>query len=79
MSSRDNPAAWAAKRGMFRTCDRIDEAKGRSGGWGTGKADPVAVADARTSMDDYRCALTIALGHADVADRNGYVPAGTLS
>lgn len=60
--TRVSDPAWRAKMGMFRTSDRIDEAKeGR---------DPVLVADARTSMDDYRLALAIALGRN--CDRNGY-------
>lgn len=45
--------ARAARRGMFRTSNRIDAAKDRR--------DPVALADARTSMCDYRCALAIAV------------------
>lgn len=53
----------AAKLGMFRTSDRIDQAKERH--------DPVLVADARTSMCDYRVALALSLGA--VCDRNGYV------
>lgn len=48
---------------MFRTCDRIDAAKERH--------DPVLVADARTSMADYRVALALSLGK--VCDRNGFV------
>ena len=53
---------FAAKLGMFRTCDDIDNAKERH--------DPVAIANARTSMDDYRLALAMALGRP--CDRNGY-------
>lgn len=56
------PGVWEAKRGMMRTCDVIDEAKQRR--------DRVAMADARTSMDDYRVALSLALGRTP--DRNGY-------
>jgi hypothetical protein len=52
-----------AKFGMFSTCDRIDEARG----------NPVLVADARTSMCDYRLALALALGKT--CDRNGYTEA----
>lgn len=55
-------AARAARRGMFRTCDRIDAAKARH--------DEVLIADARTSMSDYRVALAQALGR--VCDRNGF-------
>lgn len=58
----DNPNARRARRGMFRTCDRIDTAKQRQ--------DKVALADARTSMCDYRLALSLALGNP--CDRNGY-------
>jgi len=47
---------------MFRTCDVIDEAKSRH--------DGVLIADARTSMCDYRLALALALG--GTPDRNGY-------
>jgi len=54
--------ARAARRGMFRTSDRIDLGKLR--------ADPVALADARTSMSDYRLALSLALGQP--CDRNGF-------
>lgn len=60
--SNRRPGVWAAKRGMFRTCDEIDEAKA--------KHDPVLIANARTSMDDYRLALSLALGRSP--DRNGY-------
>jgi hypothetical protein len=52
----------AAKFGMFRTCDRIDDARG----------NPILIADARTSMCDYRVALAQALGKP--CDRNGYTP-----
>lgn len=52
----------AARNGMFRTSDRIDAAKC--------KGDAVALADARTSMCDYRLALAIA--HDREADRNGF-------
>lgn len=62
--------AWAAKLGMFRTGDLIDEASGYDGVRKVREADPVALADARTSMCDYRCALAAALGRP--ADRNGY-------
>lgn len=55
--------ARAARHGMFRTCDRIDVAKARH--------DAVLIADARTSMSDYRVALALALGRA--CDRNGFV------
>lgn len=54
--------ARAARRGMFRTCDRIDVAKA--------KHDRVLLADARTSMSDYRLALAQALGRP--CDRNGF-------
>lgn len=60
--SNKRPGVWDAKMGMFRTCDRIDEAKAQH--------DPVLIADARTSMDDYRVALSLALGRT--CDRNGY-------
>ena len=53
-------AASAARFGMFRICDRIDEAR----------HDRVLVADARTSMCDYRLALSLALGRP--CDRNGF-------
>lgn len=56
------PGVWEAKMGMFRTCDDIDEAKARH--------NPVLIADARTSMDDYRVALSLALDRT--CDRNGY-------
>lgn len=56
--------ARSARRGMFRTSDRIDAAKARH--------DAVALADARTSMSDYRLALCAALGRTD-CDRNGFV------
>lgn len=52
--------ARAAKYGMFRTCDRIDAAK----------PDQVLIADARTSMCDYRLALALSLGKS--CDRNGF-------
>lgn len=52
--------ALRAKYGMFNTCDRIDAAHG----------DRVLVADARTSMSDYRIALAQALGKR--CDRNGF-------
>lgn len=55
--------ARAARNGMFSTCDRIDRAKAAH--------DPVVVADARTSMCDYRVALAQALGNP--CDRNGYL------
>lgn len=58
-----DPVVWAAKMGMFRTCDVIDKAKERN--------DPVLVADGRTSMCDYRLALSLALGRINI-DRNGY-------
>lgn len=48
--------------GMCSTSGRIDEAKERR--------DPVALADARTSMCDYRVALSLAIGKD--CDRNGY-------
>lgn len=54
-------AARAARNGTFRTCDRIDTAKA--------KHDRVLIADARTSMSDYRIALAVALGRG--CDRNG--------
>lgn len=60
----------AAKLGMFRTSDRIDEANGYDGVRKVRAVDPVALADARTSMCDYRVALAIALGRSP--DRNGY-------
>lgn len=62
------PGVWAAKCGMFRTCDDIDQAKA--------KHDPVLIANARTSMDDYRLALSLALGKS--CDRNGYYRIDTL-
>lgn len=65
--------ARAATRGMFRTTDRIDMAMGRGSAWGSSKPDPVAVADARTSMADYRCALAVALGLGGTCDRNGFL------
>lgn len=52
----------AARMGMYSTCDDIDKAKA--------KHDPVLIADARTSMDDYRLAFALALGKP--CDRNGY-------
>jgi hypothetical protein len=55
--------ARAARRGMFSTCDRIDAAKSMQ--------DPTLMADARTSMSDYRVALAQALGKT--CDRNGFV------
>ncbi len=67
---RVNAMARAARRGMYRTGDRIDDAKGRGSAWGDKKPDPVAIADARTSMCDYRCARVNALGVP--ADRNGF-------
>lgn len=54
-------AAARARFGMFRTSNRIDSVR----------HDPVRLADARTSMCDYRVALATALGRA--CDRNGYV------
>ena len=51
-----------ARRGMFRTSDRIDACKERR--------DDTLLADARTSMCDYRIALATALGRR--CDRNGY-------
>ena len=57
-----DPVARAAKYGMFRTCDRIDSAKAAH--------DDVLLADARTSMCDYRLALSLALGNR--CDRNGF-------
>lgn len=65
-----NPAEHmvrAAARGMFRIGNRIDGIKDRS-------RDPVALADARTSMTDYRCLLAVASGRTP--DRNGYVWVG---
>lgn len=56
--------ARAARNGMFRTSDRIDRAKAAH--------DPVALADARTSMSDWRLALAAALGRTD-CDRNGFI------
>ena len=53
---------WAARLGMYGTCDRIDKAKE--------KHDQVLIADARTSMDDYRLAFAQAWGKP--CDRNGY-------
>jgi len=47
---------------MFRTSDRIDACKERR--------DDTLLADARTSMCDYRIALATALGRR--CDRNGY-------
>ena len=67
---RRRDPVWAAKMGMFSTCDRIDEAKGYDGVRLARPADPVLVADAQTSMCDYRLALSIALGRT--CDRNGY-------
>ncbi len=61
-TDRVRDAATAAKHGMFRTCDVMDEAKSRR--------DEVAMADARTSMCDYRLALALAMGRS--CDRNGY-------
>ena len=72
MNARAFPPGWGfwmadaaarARHGMFRTCDRIDAAKARH--------DAVLIADARTSMCDYRLALATALGRP--CDRNGYV------
>lgn len=61
-AQRDQVAARAARRGMFRISDRIDSAKARH--------DAVLLADARTAMSDYRIALAAAL---DIpADRNGF-------
>lgn len=37
------------------------------------RLDPVTRADGRTSMDDARVALAVALGELDRADRNGHV------
>lgn len=51
---------WAAKMGMFRTSDVIDDVR----------RDVVLLADARTSMSDYRLALCLALGRP--CDRNGF-------
>lgn len=63
---------WAARRGMFRTSDRIEAAQGWEGvRYLPAKRDPVLIADARTSMCDYRVALALALGRT--CDRNGYV------
>lgn len=45
---------FAARQGMYRTCDDIDKAKA--------KHDPVLIADARTAMNDYRVAFSLALG-----------------
>ncbi|MEN6546304.1 MAG: hypothetical protein ABFE07_09710, partial [Armatimonadia bacterium] len=53
---------FAARQGMYRTCDDIDKAKERH--------DHVAIADARTAMCDYRLAFSLALGRTP--DRNGY-------
>jgi hypothetical protein len=62
--SRDGlDMARAARRGMFRTCDRIDAAKSMQ--------DHMLMADARTSMSDYRVALAQSLGKS--CDRNGFV------
>lgn len=63
--SNRRPGVWVAKMGMFRTCDVIDRAKE--------KHDPVLIANARTSMNDYRVALSLALGQP--CDRNGYTRA----
>lgn len=70
MNDAQKAMTWAARRGMFRTSDRIDEARGYDGVRKSRPADPVAIADARTSMCDYRIALATALEKP--CDRNGY-------
>lgn len=62
MSTTAEKITRAARNGMFRTCDRIDAAKA--------KQDQVLLADARTSMSDYRLALAQSLGRP--CDRNGF-------
>lgn len=70
--SVDQAARLAARRGMFRTSDRIEAAQGWEGVlYRPAKRDPVLIADARTSMCDYRIALAQAIGKP--CDRNGYI------
>ena len=56
--------ARAARRGMFWTSGQIDTVKDAR------PVDRVALADRRTSMCDYRIALSVALGRP--CDRNGF-------
>ena len=56
--------ARSAYRRICRVNDLIDRAKDRR--------DPVALADARTAMNDARCAYAAAHGYNN-ADRNGYI------
>lgn len=60
MQHRYSSPAQMALMGMFSTADVIDKARG----------DAVAVADARTSMCDYRLAYAQSLGKR--CDRDGY-------
>lgn len=72
MSEPNKAARLAARRGMFRTADRIEAAEGWAGVvFRPEKRDPVLIADAHTSMCDYRIALAQALGRP--CDRNGFV------
>lgn len=72
--SVDRRARLAARNGMYRTSDRIEHAQGWDGVTLRRPADPVLIADARTSMNDYRIALAQALGRD--CDRNGYITGG---
>ena len=55
--------AFRARLGMYRTVDDIWRARQQQ--------DPVLVADAQTSMCDYRLAFSLARGRRNI-DRNGY-------
>jgi len=55
--------AFRARQGMYRTVDDIWRARQDH--------DPVLMADARTSMCDYRLAFSLARGRINI-DRNGY-------
>lgn len=72
--SVDRRARLAARNGMYRTSDRIEHAQGWDGVTLRRPADPVLIADAHTSMCDYRIALAQAIGKP--CDRNGYTQAG---
>lgn len=75
--SVDRRARLAARNGMYRTSDRMEHAQGWDGVVRRRPADPVLIADARTSMCDYRIALAQALGQN--CDRNGYTQIGCLA
>lgn len=62
---------------MYRTRDRMEHARGLDGFVRRRPADPVLIADAHTSMCDYRIALAQALGRH--CDRNGYMGAARPS